>query len=398
MGNRSNPRGVRLGVTPRGVISAKGTYHGYKDIKGWSSRWTTNTATRQGTWSQRDHQIRELLEEWATNEGRVVNHTQVYRTAGYVGVYVDVYKVWEERLVTGPYGPQRGLHVPRGSGGKVKATGTLAVAKGGQGKGGKRWTGPEVGTAGLEDLVSRRLEGGKPVSIQLVCLNEYLLTVDADHWRELNDAVVAGRRRTYRWDRRQATTLLGRVPSAVAWSKRISKRRSAQQFQARTFRGRRELLDGFSESQWGLWTLGPDLEAREKRRKGGKARGTRKRGRPQALKEVHPRVSEQRRSRGALVGQREPREGGREERAVLEERVWKTQRKRVEKSSGGFGGVKGLVWSVKGRLGGRDRARGREHRKGSIPHHTRTAARDCGEVSIDTGRGARWCRLVVCYN
>lgn len=373
----------------------RASYDRYGDLRGWSSRWSARKGTDRGDRAQRDRQIREAVGEWLENDGRRRHQCTVTRAGGYVGVYVDAYKVQEERRVTGPYGERGGLWF-RGSG------------DGGRGTG-------DRGRGVLERLLSRQVERGKPVWVQRSLLNEYTATVPASHWERRSDGVRGGRRARYRWDRRQVCTLLGRLPVARLWATRRARRRTGGEPQGLVRRRGNDLRRAVSRSPRGLWRPAGDADAAAVARRSrgggrwqaGRARAERSRAPGWAVTgdRTGARTGEGTdgswwTERGTGRGRRRQdgeasRDGPRGTRPGAAPRVRPAEARAGEADT--LLGFRGYRWSVKGRVRGRERKGVKEWRQGRLPRHQRTAGRDYGERRVDTFQGSRRVRRRVYY-
>lgn len=229
-----------MGVDPRGPVSLVGGYSRWGDIHGWSSRWVSPVVGRMGELRVRDRRIKGRVEEWRGGRGWVRNQCRVTRCASYVRVYVDGYRLEEPRLREGDSG-ELGEQVVAGEGVPSEVEGT------------RLW----------EEVLSESVERGKPVQVRLVCLNELLDERPTDSWESRSDAVSGGKRGWYRWDRRQLTALLARVPSVRRWVTAVARRRSSQLPRVATTRRVVELLTYQGRSSEGLWRLGGGASERD---------------------------------------------------------------------------------------------------------------------------------------
>lgn len=159
MSQKTHPIGFRLGIKPNvraktseGNESSSSVRKSYslKDLHGQTSRWAidnTNVNNTYGYYTQRDRQIKQLVEEVLEEDGYITNKVIVTRSPSYVGIYADAYELKE---------PVYNYQTPQGQ--KVDTTSLEASRS------------RSVNTTLIEEYISDYLEKGKPVRLQFVKL------------------------------------------------------------------------------------------------------------------------------------------------------------------------------------------------------------------------------------
>lgn len=322
MSHKTNVLGFRRGVE---AIRLEGGRQGYAevgDLIGGQSTWVSTSKSQYGDQVRKDRRIRTLLTDRLEEEGCLLNQLKIQRGASGVSVYVDGYLLEDQTIISGVFGEDRP---------------TTAKVDGSEGV---RDIRTQAGRERRETAISKQVEGGQPVSIRFVLLNQYLKEQSGEEGEEsaksggVSDGLGAV-------DRQNLLRLLRvhHVACVPALTKLLG-----------------YLLGGGRQPQESVRRCGTliqqtyDTVVKQERA---------------SAKKTYP-VNQNRRVQAPKVTPKN-----------LEERV------RLEKVAG----VRGVYVQWKGRLGGSERSRIVRFRRGPRPRHTLAAARDYGHRDVNTPVG-----------